>query len=196
MHIYRTIGVRSSLWIAASILRYVIKPREMHRVCRNHAVISMVGGVGLSVLPLDDFFAGTVTQGCWRSSPAPGRASWSRSNVFWRKSWASAEISDGIVGLADEPIYRRYPVRPITLKLKADKLTLKIACIWVNCAHGCSPVSISTTKQPTLHMSALRVCEVCLTTSGAIQNTEPCKEGRFTRFPSRSIAASKKRCRL
>ena len=53
------------------------------------------------------------------------------------------------------------------------EFTLKIACIWDKCGHGCSPVSISTTKQPTLQISALNVYAFCWTTSGAIQNTEP-----------------------
>ena len=61
--------------------------------------------------------------------------------------------------------------------------TLKMACIWDRCGHGCSPVSISTTKQPTLQMSALKVYAFCCTTSGAIQNTDPCRDGRCARLP-------------
>ena len=47
--------------------------------------------------------------------------------------------------------------------------TLKMACIWLSWAQGCSPVSISTIKHPTLHISAFFVYAICLTTSGAIQ---------------------------
>lgn len=66
---------------------------------------------------------------------------------------------------------------------KAGKRTLKIACIWFSCAQGCSPVNISTMRHPTLQMSAFFVYVVCLTTSGAIQKTEPWSEGRWRRFP-------------
>lgn len=95
-------------------------------------------------------------------------------------------MSDGIVGLAEEPIYTNNWLIGGGDR-KSSAATLNMACICVNCAHGCSPVSISTTKQPTLHISALRVCDVCFTTSGAIQKTDPCRDGRFTRLPSRSI---------
>lgn len=71
--------------------------------------------------------------------------------------------------------------------------TLKMACICVSVAHGCSPVSISTTRHPTLQISALRVCPLCLTTSGAIQNTEPCSDGRCMRLPVSRSCKEKKR---
>ena len=44
-------------------------------------------------------------------------------------------------------------------------------------------MNISTTRQPKLQISALRVCPVCLTTSGAIQKTDPCSEGLLIRLP-------------
>ncbi len=56
--------------------------------------------------------------------------------------------------------------------------TLNSACICVRSGHGRWPVSISTTRQPTLHISAFFVYEVCLTTSGAIQKTDPCSDCR------------------
>lgn len=84
--------------------------------------------------------------------------------------------------------------QPVILWLASEIITLKIACIWVSCAQGCSPVSISTTKQPTLQISAFLVWPVCFTTSGAIQNTEPCKDGLLIRLPvKRSASKSIKR---
>lgn len=111
---------------------------------------------------------------CCNIISADGRASWSTLNACRRKSCASDVISEGMVGAAEEPI-------------------LKMACIWESWAHGCSPVSISTTRQPTLQMSALCVWPDCLTTSGAIQKTEPCRDGRFILLPvSRAGQNSKK----
>lgn len=48
-------------------------------------------------------FTGT-THGCCNSSDAVGLASWSISNVLRKKSWASDDISEGIVGRAEDPI--------------------------------------------------------------------------------------------
>jgi hypothetical protein len=41
---------------------------------------------------------------CSSSSDACGRCSYSMMNIFCKKSSASGEISDGIVGFADAPI--------------------------------------------------------------------------------------------
>ncbi len=123
-------------------------------------------------------------QGCLRSSAADGRVSWLSSNVFWRKFSASEEISAGMVGFELMPIWLRIQVSRLLGGDTVFFLTLKMACICDNCGYGCSPVSISTTRQPTLQMSAFCVYAVCFTTSGAIQNTEPWSDGRCARFPS------------
>lgn len=60
-------------------------------------------------------------QGCNNSSNAEGLASWSNSNVSCKKSWASAEMSDGIVGFADEPICGSV-IREINVGVKTDIL--------------------------------------------------------------------------
>ncbi|KAJ1661258.1 hypothetical protein GGF38_003758 [Coemansia sp. RSA 25] len=52
------------------------------------------------------------------------------------------------------------------------------ACIWSRSGNGCVPVIISITRQPRLHTSPLTVYFVSLTTSGAIQNTDPCSDAR------------------
>lgn len=67
----------------------------------------------------------------------------------------------------------------VATRHKWKRPTLKIACICENSGNGCWPVSISIMRQPRLQISALLVYAVCLTTSGAIQNTEPCRDGRW-----------------
>ena len=70
-----------------------------------HAVTVTVGRI-LEGLLLDvEGFAGSLTiQGWSRSSDADGRKLWSSSNVLFRKSSASTEISEGNAGFAEEPI--------------------------------------------------------------------------------------------
>ena len=154
---------------------YIVRIRSSQRRSENelnnlvHEMIRKMNGWDESNLQARSFavtryYALVAIQGCCNNSAADGRASWSILKVCLRKSCASDEISDGTVGVAEDPI-------------------LNIACICVSWAHGCSPVSISTIRQPTLQMSALCVCPLCLTTSGAIQNTEPCREGRFVLLP-------------
>lgn len=65
-----------------------------------------------------------------------------------------------------------------------------MACIWVKSGHGCSPVNISITRHPTLQISAFLVYAVCLTTSGAIQKTLPCSDGRFRRIVDKRSATT------
>lgn len=150
-----------------------------------HAEISIVGiDLSATFLPENPACFLATTQGCWSSSPALGRAEWLRSKVLVRKSWASEEISDGIAGFADWPICTNIR-KSNDQSTQTKPLTLKIACIWVSCAQGCSPVNISTTKHPTLQISEAEVCAVCFTTSGAIQNTDPCNDGRFILLPVR-----------
>lgn len=75
---------------------------------RCHAVTSIVGTfkplAAVLPFPLDiPIPAGFLPANhpCWRSPPALGRAVWSMSNVLVKKSPASVEMSDGIVGFAD-----------------------------------------------------------------------------------------------
>ena len=110
-------------------------------------------------------------QACTKRSPEAGRISWSSSKQRSKKFWASGEMSEGIGGFAEkEPIYiiRRWLANE-EVKNDPGHNTLKMACIWLSWAQGCSPVSISTIKHPTLHISAFFVYATCLTTSGAIQ---------------------------
>lgn len=48
-----------------------------------------------------------MIQTCSRRSTASGLASWFSSKVSCRKFSASADMSEGIVGLAEEPICRK-----------------------------------------------------------------------------------------
>lgn len=125
-------------------------------------------GVSLNLSPFAPAFF--FIQACTRRSPAAGRISWSSSKQRSKKIWASVEMSEGIGGLAlKEPIYIRCWLTKEGVKNNPNRGTLKMACIWLSWAQGCSPVSISTIKHPTLHISAFFVYATCLTTSGAIQ---------------------------
>lgn len=110
-------------------------------------------------------------QACSRRSPADGRISWSSSKQRSKKIWASVEMSEGIGGFAlKEPIYNKASVNKRgKSRMMRGRDTLKMACIWLSWAQGCSPVSISTIRHPTLHISAFFVYATCFTTSGAIQ---------------------------
>lgn len=68
---------------------------------RDHAVTSTLAF-------LEAFAAGFLqTHACCSSSAAEGRASWSSSKVRSKKSCASAEMSEGIEGFAEDPICAR-----------------------------------------------------------------------------------------
>jgi hypothetical protein len=68
---------------------------------RSYMVSSTADGLAFALCDCAGFLA---IQLCCDRSYADGRASWLSSNVRCKKSCASGEISDGIEGLADDPI--------------------------------------------------------------------------------------------
>jgi hypothetical protein len=139
------------------------KNKELRHCYVTHEGVSLIFGPFVVAF----FF----NQACTKRSPADGRISWSCSKQRSKKFWASVEMSEGIGGFAEEePIYTiRCWLANEMFKNDSRHNTLKMACIWLSWAHGCSPVSISTIRHPTLHISAFFVYATCLTTSGAIQ---------------------------
>lgn len=79
--------------------------------------------------PWDHFL---LVNGCWDNSAAEGLACWFNSNVLLRKSTASEEISEGMVGFADDPIYKQWvSPRDRYVKQGDDTPWKWLAFVWV-----------------------------------------------------------------